>query len=388
MGTLIALTDNNTLLSFNPNNPGQTVSTTVTGLDGTLIGIDVRPANGLIYGLTTANSLYAFDPNNVRAGNVGATFVSSLSTPFLGDSISGFDFNPVPDRLRVVGSNNQNFRINVDTGEVIVDGTLAFGSNDANAGVDPNVTAAAYTNSFAGTATTQLFNIDSALNGLLLQNPPNNGTLVSIGSLGFDFGLRGGFDIRSSFPGDNRAFAATNGTLYTVDLSNGIATNLGAIGTDPGLNIKGLTVTGKAAPAPANNSFNGRLDVDFITGLNPAQYLASYDDLIAAFGFDLNAAAQHFEQFGKNEGRSTDLFDEVRYLASYGDLIQAFGFDTQTATEHYVRFGAGEGRATDLFNPASYLNAYADLQAAFGTDLFAAARHYVDFGFAEGRPVG
>lgn len=388
MGTLIALTDNNTLLSFNPNNPGQTVATTVTGVEGTLIGIDMRPANGLIYGLSTANNLYAFDPNSLAAGSIQATYVSTLSVPFAGESISGFDFNPVPDRLRLVGSNNQNFRINVDTGEVIVDGTLAFGSSDVNTGVDPNITAAAYTNSFAGTTTTQLFNIDTSLNGLLLQSPPNNGTLVSIASLGLDFGNEGGFDIRSSFPGDNRGFAASNGTLYTIDLFNGAANTLGTIGSDAGLSIRGLTVTNTAAPAATSSSFNGRLDVDLITGLNPAQYLASYGDLITAFGYDLAAAEQHFVQFGRNEGRATDRFDEVRYLASYGDLIQAFGFDTQAATEHYVRFGAAEGRSTDLFNPVTYLNAYADLQAAFGTDLFAAAKHYVEFGFAEGRPVG
>lgn len=387
MGTLIALTDNNTLLSFSPNNPGQAVTTTVAGVDGSLIGIDVRPANGLIYGLSTTNNLYAFDPNSVVGGSIQATYVSTLSASFEGEFLSGFDFNPVPDRLRLVGSNNQNFRINVDTGEVIVDGTLAFGSSDGNSGADPNITAAAYTNSFAGTTTTQLFNIDTSLNGLLLQNPPNNGTLVSVASLGLDFGDKGGFDIRSSFPGDNRGFAATNGMLYTVDLFNGVANPLGAIGSTPGLNIKGLTVTELAAPA-AGNSFNGRLDVDLITGLNPAQYLASYGDLITAFGYDLAAAEQHFAEFGRNEGRATDRFDELRYLASYGDLIQAFGFDIEAATEHYVRFGAAEGRVTNLFNPAAYLNAYADLQAAFGTDLVAATQHYIEFGFAEGRPVG
>lgn len=388
MTTLIALTDNNTLISFNPNNPGQSVSATVTGLEGTLIGIDVRPANGLIYGLTTANKLYAFDPNAVDAGTVGATFVSTLSVPFTSDSLSGFDFNPVADRLRLAGGNDQNFRINVDTGAVIVDGALAFGAGDANAGGNPNVTASAYTNSFAGTTSTQLFNIDTSVNGLLLQNPPNNGTLGSIGALGFDFGDRGGFDIRSAFAGDNRAFAATAGTLYTIDLVSGMATDIGTIGAGGSFNIKGLTVTAKNAPAPSNSSFNGRLDIELITGFNPAQYLASHDDLIAAFGLNLNAASQHFQQFGKAEGRSSDRFDEVRYLASHGDLITAFGADLGRATEHYIRFGAAENRATDLFNPVTYLNAYGDLQAAFGRDLVAATQHYISFGFAEGRPVG
>jgi Domain of unknown function (DUF4394) len=51
-----------------------------------------------------------------------ATLVSTLNTPFFnpGDALAGigFDFNPVPDRLRLVGSNDRNFSINVDTGAV------------------------------------------------------------------------------------------------------------------------------------------------------------------------------------------------------------------------------------------------------------------------------
>lgn len=132
--------------------------------------------------------------------------------------------------------------------------------------------------------------------------------------------------------------------------------------------------------------FEGRLDQDLIgTAFNPAQYLASYDDLINAFGFDLNAANTHYNQFGIAEGRPRDLFDEVRYLASYNDLIDAFGLDFQAATEHYIRFGAAENRPKALFDPVTYLNNYSDLQIAFGDDVFAAAQHYIQFGADEGR---
>lgn len=232
----VALTDDNTLISFDPTNPGETDSTAISGVDGVLLGIDTRPANGLIYGITTTNNIYTID-----AESGAATYVSTLNLPFTGGTISGLDFNPVADRLRLVGDNDQNFRINVDTGEVTADGTLAFAEGDINDGVNPNITAAAYTNSFDGTDSTQLYNLDTLLNDLVLQNPPNDGTLVTKGDLGIDLDTLGGFEIVSSPNGENTAFAVADGTLYNIDLDSGMAFSLGEIGTDA-TNLQGLTV--------------------------------------------------------------------------------------------------------------------------------------------------
>ncbi|MGF1568179.1 MAG: DUF4394 domain-containing protein [Nodosilinea sp.] len=244
---LVALADNNTLVSFDQRSPGRVTTKTVTGLEGTLLGIDTRPANGLVYGLTTTNQIYTLD---LSGSTAVATLVSTLSQPFQGGAISGFDFNPVADRLRLVGENDQNFRINVDTGAVTVDGDLAFAAGDANAGANPSVTAAAYTNSFAGTTATQLFNLDSALDSLVLQNPPNDGTLQTVGNLGVDFGTLGGFEIVSSSAGDNTAFAVSNATLYSLDLGTGVATSLGAIGGDDAIELRGLTAVARVAGSP------------------------------------------------------------------------------------------------------------------------------------------
>jgi len=171
-----------------------------------------------------------------------AMLVSELDIPFEGGTISGFDFNPAADRLRLVGDNDQDFRINVDTGAVTVDGTLAFADGDANAGVNPNITAAAYTNSFDGTTSTQLYDIDTLLNQLVLQNPPNDGVLMTIGDLGVDFDTLGGFDILSDGMGGNAAFAVSNAMLYSIDLETGAAMNLGMVGNNAQLNIQGLAV--------------------------------------------------------------------------------------------------------------------------------------------------
>ncbi|WP_242540978.1 DUF4394 domain-containing protein [Phormidium pseudopriestleyi] len=241
---------------------------------------------------------------------------------------------------------------------------------------DCGIQTSGYTNYFAGTTSTQLYNIDTQLNTLLLQNPPNDGTLVTIGNLGVDFNNLAGFDIVSGMAGENAAFAVSNSMLYSIDLTNGQATSLGTIGGNAGINVQGL------ATVPTS------IFRDTITGqteFKPAQYLASHPDLIAAFGYNLAAASQHYEMFGIAENRGLDTFDEVRYLAYYEDLIQVIGFNPEVATEHYVVFGASEGRVTNLFNPVSYLNTYEDLKSAFGNDLVVATQHYIQNGFSEGR---
>lgn len=249
------LTDNNTLINFDSNNPTATSSVPVTGLQsGSLIGIDYRPANNLLYGVTDTNSIYT-----INADTGAASFVSTLSTPFTGDVASGIDFNPVPDRLRLVGSNDQNFRINVDTGATTVDSPLTYAAGDVNAGVNPRITAEAYTNSFSGppspagvtppTRTTQLYGIDFGLDTLVVQNPPNAGTLNTIGSLGIDFDPTGGFDISSPASGVNTAFAATDSTLYTINLSTGAATSVGTI---DGGNISLVGLAAEPVPEPSS----------------------------------------------------------------------------------------------------------------------------------------
>src|SRR5262245_32856050 len=50
--TLAALTGDGTLLVFPADRPGEVRRTGITGVRGTLVGIDRRPKNGLLYGVT------------------------------------------------------------------------------------------------------------------------------------------------------------------------------------------------------------------------------------------------------------------------------------------------------------------------------------------------
>ena len=240
---LLGLTNDNHLISFSSQS-GKPRRTPIVGVEGRVIAIDVRPANGLLYGLTNTDKIYTLDPVT-GAGQL----VSTLSMPFQGDIGTGMDFNPVPDRLRLVDRRGNNFRINVDTGMVTADQGLNYSPQDVNANKKPQVTAAAYTNAFMGqpspanvtppTRTTQLFNIDTQLDVLVLQNPPNDGTLTTIGSLGVNLEPAGEFDIFSPQPGVNLAYAVSGSAVYSIDLNSGAATRLGNLGS--GINLIGLT---------------------------------------------------------------------------------------------------------------------------------------------------
>lgn len=222
--TLVALTESGALLVFPADRPEAATRVSVRGLDGALVGIDLRPADQRLYGLTTTNEIYTIDP-----GSGEATLVCSLTVPFDGGARSGIDFNPQADRLRLVSADRQNLRVNVDIGAVAVDRSAVYAPGDVNAGKRPAITASAYTHSLPGAATTKLFNIDVAQDVLAVQDPPNDGVQVTVGRLGVDFGPLAGFEIVTEPSGQDRAYAASGSTLYAVDLGSGAATPLGTI---------------------------------------------------------------------------------------------------------------------------------------------------------------
>ena len=141
-----------------------------------VVGIDVRPADGMLYAVTADGGIYTVD-----AKTGAATMKSKLSETLKAGITVTVDFNPAADRLRVITSDGTNLRINVDDGKTTVDGTLKFKDGDAKAGKTPKVVAGAYTNSAnPKPAATALYDIDEA-GHLLTQAPPNDGILNTVG---------------------------------------------------------------------------------------------------------------------------------------------------------------------------------------------------------------
>jgi hypothetical protein len=233
---MIGLTEDGALARFALDAPAAVARVAVTGVAGTLLGIDVRPADRRLYGVTTSYEIYTIDPASGTA-----TPVSTLTTAFDGGPRSGFDFNPQADRLRLVAASGQDLRVNVALGAAAVDGPLTYARGDRHAGTRPAVTAAAYTAAVANAPATKLFDIDADLDVLALQDPPNDGVLVTVGPLGVDFAPLAGFDVVTDASGADHAYAVSGSTLYAIDLATGAARRIDTIG-DGRLVLIGLAV--------------------------------------------------------------------------------------------------------------------------------------------------
>jgi hypothetical protein len=208
------------LVRFNSGTPDAIAVVGNTGV--TLTGIDFRPANGVLYGyngsllytidLTTGAATQAFDVNNILGAN------------------AGFDFNPTVDRIRITDVGGTNLRVNPNDGTTIVDGTIAGA-----------ISGDAYTNNFVGAATTTLFGIDANAGTLVSFTNPNAGTFTTVGSLnlgflptvnGFDIVTVGGINFAFLAAGTGAGQATSN--FYSVNLTNGAATLVGAVGPGSG----------------------------------------------------------------------------------------------------------------------------------------------------------
>ena len=243
------LTGDDSLVRFDAANPARAERVgAITGLAAgeRLVGIDFRPATGELYGLGDRSNLYQIATQSARG-----TLRSSLTTEggaglALQGMRFGIDFNPMVDRLRVTSDAGHNLRVDVDTGVTAADQALAYRTGDRNAGARPRAVGAAYTNndndSFltpdqlypAGRRATgtRLYTIDVARDSLALQEPPNDGTLKTVGKLRQRSGSTVGFDIFSPVNGEGNTVAnigyaslrrGGRTRLYRVDLRTGRA---------------------------------------------------------------------------------------------------------------------------------------------------------------------
>jgi hypothetical protein len=216
---------------------------------GAIVGIDVRPNTGELFALgynstTQQAQLYVLNPTTGATTAVGSVLTMNLGTDI---NRIGFDFNPTVDRIRVTAGNGANFRLNPNNSTTVTtDGTLAYTAGDANAGQTPGVGSSAYTNSYIGSTSTTLYNLDEANSRLVTQSPPNDGKLNTVGSSGLGVSTNGPLqasDLDIYFnptTGANVAYMTSaiassptslSSTLYTVDLTAGTATAVGSIGS-------------------------------------------------------------------------------------------------------------------------------------------------------------
>ena len=295
--SLVALTDNNQLLSFNSRTPGTSTTASVSGLTtgDSLEAIDFRlapPNLPTITGNNGQTGLYAIGQNGstqqlyrltiagtvATATRVGARFSLIPASP--NATAFGLDFNPQVDRLRLVESaGNRNLRLNPNAAEgvspivdgspdtpagpgtpgVQADGPLTYATGDGNVGRNPDAVGAAYLNPDSDGATgTTLYILDAAQNTLATQGRaddpatvgvdetvnPNSGTLFTVGNVNLDVTQNTGFDIS---PTGNAGFVSNGNRIFGIAIApgagRGTVTGGAAVSAPSGSTIIGLAAT-------------------------------------------------------------------------------------------------------------------------------------------------
>lgn len=179
---------NRNLISFTTNNPEliRTI-TPITGVTAgqVIVGMDIRPLDRNLYILGYHDTSSTFQLYSLNKTTGVATAIGSPGTINLGiGQRIGFDFNPTVDRIRVVSTNDNSFRLHPATGALVgTDVSLAYAGTDINAGKNPYISTVAYINSFPGATSTTLFSIDDSNAAFCNIVPPNAGVVNTLSSL-------------------------------------------------------------------------------------------------------------------------------------------------------------------------------------------------------------
>ena len=352
-GDIYALTESNKLVSFNAVLPQKACTTTaLTGQASgeNIVGIDVRPADTLMYALGSSGVLYTVDPATgtltakatlaAQAGGDDAPYTALTGTAFT------FDVNPGTDLIRVTTDLGANFRISPANGEVKTDTDLhpagsVFG-------------AAAYGNSFVGTILSNFYTIDATTDFLQIVGRPSgntqNGDIANIGPLGVgDVGTVAGFDINGL---TNHGLAALNvdgaatSDLFDINLANGAATKINTIAG--GEKVRALAY--------------GHLPVATVFALTSDNHLVSFKPLTPAT-FDTDVAVTGLS--GSEAIIGFDFRPSNGLLYAITDAGHVYTLDTTT--------GAASGSVTLAANPGDTTDAFTAFSGtSFGVDFSAA----------------
>jgi Domain of unknown function (DUF4394)/PEP-CTERM motif len=217
---IAGLTFDGKIVTFDSSTPMTIASSfAITGLTAgdTLLGIDLRPANALIYGVAQTGRVYTLTTSGI------ASLITTLSVVPTGGKF-GFDFNPMADRLRIISETDQNLAANV------ADGVTASQTAITRAGGAIDITASAYTNNRAGASSTVLYGIDSVQDSLVVTAAPGGGVYTNVGSLGVGLtnSNNASFDI-SGLSGT--AYLSIDSAFYTVNLATGATSFVDNIGS-------------------------------------------------------------------------------------------------------------------------------------------------------------
>ncbi|HET7735522.1 MAG TPA: DUF4394 domain-containing protein [Nocardioidaceae bacterium] len=252
---VVSLTaDGTALVRFNTNTPGTTTTVGVSGVTAgeTLVAISWRPSTGQLVGfgvnaVAETGTFYIVDPQSGAVTAVGTPSQVSWSNNLPDPTAAGYgmDISPTADRVRIVAADGLNARINPNNGLPVDGDPLTVGTQPDTLLTSGGVVSAAYANSYAGATSTTLFDLNASTDQLLVQEPPNNGTLgqakaITLNGAALDFSARSAFDLTSDVrvasngagsTGTAVAVLTVDGTtgLYDISLATGAATLRGTM---------------------------------------------------------------------------------------------------------------------------------------------------------------
>jgi Domain of unknown function (DUF4394) len=244
---------NSSIVSFNPETPGTLLTNRGdVGTSDSARAIEFDPTSGSLYAMyQTSTTTYQLRRINLITGHVSdLSIFGTLTTPASASGIGvGMAYDPLQHGFRVITAAGNNLSINLATARSgSVYSPVAYPSGDTGFGITPYIEHIAYTNAVPSASTTTLYGIDTQRNVLVrigTAGSPYSAQVYTVGTtaLGINPTDYGGFVID---PATNVGYAAmTVGgapRLYQINLTSGIASLLGQIGTSATARVEGLAV--------------------------------------------------------------------------------------------------------------------------------------------------
>jgi hypothetical protein len=444
-----------TTLIFTPTNWDQAQTVTVTAIDDSMVEAD--HSSTLRHTITSDDAQYAAwaiadliasitdnDTGGVSLSQMTATVSEDgLLTATLQITLEGEPRSPVvldltsanPNEVISVPSRLTLDRTNWDTGvsveiqgvrDVVVDGDQttqltvsvdAASSDDAFARLadqeisvttlDNNTAAAVFSQT---TATVSETGVTDTVTIALTSRPSAEVTLT------FDGGDQLASPTPTTFTADNWdtpqtvTIAARNDTVIEGHHTGTLTTTVSSDDAHyDGFAIAPITVAIADDDRPTDLIFTFNqyvtfqaIDEGILPRFDEELYLLANPDVAAAVqAGGLASGAQHYDLYGRAEGRSllplqleigglkmADFFDETYYLDQYADVAEAvrqgalaYGY------EHFLRAGIAEGRnPSRYYNEEVYLGANSDVAIAVGNgSINSGLEHYLQAGHLEDR---
>jgi len=358
------------------------LTVTLTSPSGTVSTLMAQPGAGLLGGGTLD---FTFTSNEFMGESSQGTWTLTVSdaTPFFVGTLSSWE-------ITAYGSPDTSDDTYVFTDE--------FGSNVGDDASRQLLT---------DTAGSDALNASAVTSDLALNLNPGETSTVS----GASFTIGAGSVIEDAYGGDGNDVIRGNEVANRLQGGWGDDTFLlggGADTVDGGFGRDVVQAQTGGGPVTVSVDADGKATIPLVSGTVTATdvelivldsqtimtnrpgasfdaefYLESNRD-IAAF-FTEETALDHFQAFGRQEGRDPNaLFDTRYYLAENADVNAAVATGAITAYDHFTVFGWQEGRdPSGYFDTSGYRDTHVDVVAAAVNPL----DHYLLFGAAEGRIV-